>query len=398
VVLIWFEVGRTDSDSLDPTPSLEPPKPFKLSSWRQLERSRVSDPALQSVLGALRGDARTADDDIELLTVAFSSRYHWVERRRLGSSGSSATGWSLEPRAAVGGRRGWSLRFAKATHSAAQEVRGPGLARGVKRGKASLGRSRHWVTSKNFNNLVRRSAARLVEVIARCPRQRASSRVKVPTSNPVGSALSRVWVMNVFGVITMTRRSYGTLEAATLARGAVLVVQENHHGVDRRTDPDVAAITLADISRTRHAACVVRRDNRIRGDVVPHVQETRAAIRGASKRRCRRLDLRGRSSALGPPITRRKSSSTPRPLRIAMQSWITLSRHAVRIRTRSTIWVSFPRCSPLRSTGLVFAACVFGRDAKSRREEVHYALKCKRVGEVASSGVILGQHRVADFL
>jgi len=71
--------------------------------------------------------------------------------------------WMVARAAAAVGEGELSLRFAKRAHSAAQEyeVR---IGSWRQARKASLGRSRHWVTSKNSTLVA--LAARLVEVIA----------------------------------------------------------------------------------------------------------------------------------------------------------------------------------------------------------------------------------------
>jgi hypothetical protein len=105
---------------------------------------------------------RDADDDIELLTVAFSSRYHWLnagEREQW-----IVSDWMVARAAAAVGEGELSLRFAKRAHSAAQEYEVPdwlvaSSAEGVARAFAALG------DVEEFNNWSA-LAARLVEVIA----------------------------------------------------------------------------------------------------------------------------------------------------------------------------------------------------------------------------------------
>jgi len=130
---------------------------------------------------------RDADDDIELLTVAFSSRYHWL------NAGDReqwiVSDWMVARAAAAVGEGELSLRFAKRAHSAAQEYEVPDwLVRQAR--KASLGRSRHWVTSKNSTTGRRSPLASSRS--SPIPRTRASSRVNWPTSKPRRSALSVV--------------------------------------------------------------------------------------------------------------------------------------------------------------------------------------------------------------
>ncbi len=105
---------------------------------------------------------RDADDDIELLTVAFSSRYHWL------NAGDReqwiVSDWMVARAAAAVGEGELSLRFAKRAHSAAQEYEVPdwlvaSSAEGVARAFAALG------DVEEFNNWSA-LAARLVEVIA----------------------------------------------------------------------------------------------------------------------------------------------------------------------------------------------------------------------------------------
>jgi len=105
---------------------------------------------------------RDADDDIELLTVAFSSRYPWLD------AGDReqwiVSDWMVARAAAAVGEGELSLRFAKRAHSAAQEYEVPdwlvaSSAEGVARAFAALG------DVEEFNNWSA-LAARLVEVIA----------------------------------------------------------------------------------------------------------------------------------------------------------------------------------------------------------------------------------------
>jgi hypothetical protein len=62
---------------------------------------------------------RNADDDVELLTAAFSSRFHWL---RVGAIEQWITSdWMVARAAAATGDGELSLRFAERAHRAAQE-------------------------------------------------------------------------------------------------------------------------------------------------------------------------------------------------------------------------------------------------------------------------------------
>jgi hypothetical protein len=106
--------------------------------------------------------ARDADDDVELLTSAFSSRFHWSS---VGTKEQLiVSDWMVARAAAATGDGGLALRFAKRAHSGAQEDEYPdwlvaSCAEGVARAYAVLG------NVEEFNNWAA-LAARLVEVIA----------------------------------------------------------------------------------------------------------------------------------------------------------------------------------------------------------------------------------------
>jgi hypothetical protein len=93
---------------------------------------------------------RDERDDVELLTAAFSSRYHWL------NAGTSeqwiVSDWMVARAAAAIGNGELSLLFAKRAHSAAQESESPdwleaSTAEGVARAYAALGDGEefsHW--------------------------------------------------------------------------------------------------------------------------------------------------------------------------------------------------------------------------------------------------------------
>ena len=106
--------------------------------------------------------SRDADGDVELLTVAFSSRYHWL---KVGETEQwIVSDWMVARAAAAVGEAELSLRFARRAHSASQENEVPdwlvaSTAEGVARAYAALGDAEeftHWSAL----------AARLVDVIA----------------------------------------------------------------------------------------------------------------------------------------------------------------------------------------------------------------------------------------
>jgi hypothetical protein len=105
---------------------------------------------------------REPDDDVELLTAAFSSRFHWL------SAGTTeqwiVSDWMVARAAAAIGDGALALRFAKRAHSAAQESETPdwlvaSTAEGVARAYAATG------DVEEFNNWSA-LAGRLIDVIA----------------------------------------------------------------------------------------------------------------------------------------------------------------------------------------------------------------------------------------
>jgi hypothetical protein len=105
---------------------------------------------------------RNPDDDVELLTAAFSSRFHWL------SAGAMeqwvVSDWMVARAAAATGDGVLALRFAERAHTAAQENEVPdwlvaSTAEGVARAYAVIG------DAEAFNNWSA-LAARLVDVIA----------------------------------------------------------------------------------------------------------------------------------------------------------------------------------------------------------------------------------------
>jgi hypothetical protein len=104
---------------------------------------------------------RDSDDDVELLTAAFVSRYHWLIA---GATVQWICGdWMVSRAAAALGDGELAILFAQRAHSAAQESEVPdwlvaSTAEGVARAFAALGNVEefdHWVALAN----------RLVEVI-----------------------------------------------------------------------------------------------------------------------------------------------------------------------------------------------------------------------------------------
>jgi hypothetical protein len=105
---------------------------------------------------------RDADDDVELMTAAFSSRFHWLNAGALEQW--IVSDWMVARAAAAIGEGDLALRFAKRAHSAAQENEIPdwliaSTAEGVARAYAACGdveEFNHWSAL----------AARLIDVIA----------------------------------------------------------------------------------------------------------------------------------------------------------------------------------------------------------------------------------------
>jgi len=93
---------------------------------------------------------RDPDQDIELLTAAFSSRYHWASAGALEQW--ICADWMIARAASALGDGGLALRFAKRAHSAAQDGETPdwlvaSTAEGVARAYAALGNVEefnHW--------------------------------------------------------------------------------------------------------------------------------------------------------------------------------------------------------------------------------------------------------------
>ena len=110
----------------------------------------------------LLGSPRTPDDDVELMTAAFSSRFHWL------SAGAVeqwiVSDWMVARAASAIGEGDLALRFAKRAHSAAQENEVPdwliaSAAEGVARAYAAtddVEEFNHWSAL----------ATRLIDVIA----------------------------------------------------------------------------------------------------------------------------------------------------------------------------------------------------------------------------------------
>jgi hypothetical protein len=105
---------------------------------------------------------RNPDDDVELLTAAFSSRFHWLS---VGTTEQLiVSDWMVARAAAATGDAALAIRFAERAHRAAQENEVPdwlvaSTAEGVARAYAVSG------DVEAFNNWSA-LAARLVEVIA----------------------------------------------------------------------------------------------------------------------------------------------------------------------------------------------------------------------------------------
>lgn len=90
----------------------------------------------------LESDARTADDDVELLTSAFTSRHHWLA---VGQRDQWITAdWMVARAAAATGAGDLSLTFARRAYAAAREPGVPdwlvaSAAEGVARAFAAVG-------------------------------------------------------------------------------------------------------------------------------------------------------------------------------------------------------------------------------------------------------------------
>jgi hypothetical protein len=110
----------------------------------------------------LLGATRDADDDVELMTAAFSSRFHWLNAGAVEQW--IISDWMVARAAAAIGEGELALRFAKRAHSAAQENEIPdwliaSSAEGVARAYAAIG------DVEEFNNWFA-LATRLIDVIA----------------------------------------------------------------------------------------------------------------------------------------------------------------------------------------------------------------------------------------
>lgn len=110
----------------------------------------------------LLGTTRDADDDVELMTAAFSSRFHWLNAGAVEQW--IISDWMVARAAAAIGEGELALRFAKRAHSAAQENEIPdwliaSSAEGVARAYAAIG------DVEEFNNWFA-LATRLIDVIA----------------------------------------------------------------------------------------------------------------------------------------------------------------------------------------------------------------------------------------
>jgi hypothetical protein len=105
---------------------------------------------------------RDADGDVELLTVAFSARYHWLNAGELEQW--IVSDWMVARVAAALGDGALALRFAQRAHAAAQDNEVPdwlvaSTAEGVARAYATTG------NVEEFNNYAA-LATRLIDVIA----------------------------------------------------------------------------------------------------------------------------------------------------------------------------------------------------------------------------------------
>jgi len=107
-------------------------------------------------------ESRSSDDDVELLTTAFASRYHWLEA---GTDEQWIIGdWMVSRAAGVVGAPELSLEYAHRAHDAAQDGDSPdwlvaSTAEGVARAYACAGNAEEFA---KWNAL----AGRLVEAIA----------------------------------------------------------------------------------------------------------------------------------------------------------------------------------------------------------------------------------------
>jgi hypothetical protein len=105
---------------------------------------------------------RSPDDDVELLTAAFASRYHWS---RVGDVEKHVVSdWMVARAASAVGDGELALRFAQRAHAVAQEIEGPdwlsaSTAEGVARAHATKSDAAEFA---NWSAL----ATRLIDVIA----------------------------------------------------------------------------------------------------------------------------------------------------------------------------------------------------------------------------------------
>jgi len=109
----------------------------------------------------LLAQTRDTEDDVELMTAAFSSRFHWLVAGAVEQW--IVSDWMVARAAAAIGEGDLSLRFARRAHSAAQESQVPdwliaSSAEGVARSYAALG------DVEEFNNWSA-LATRLIDVI-----------------------------------------------------------------------------------------------------------------------------------------------------------------------------------------------------------------------------------------
>jgi hypothetical protein len=105
---------------------------------------------------------RDADGDVELLTVAFAARYHWLNAGELEQW--IVSDWMVAHVASALGDGALALRFAQRAHAAAQDNEVPdwlvaSTAEGVARAYATVG------NVEEFNNYAA-LATRLIDVIA----------------------------------------------------------------------------------------------------------------------------------------------------------------------------------------------------------------------------------------
>lgn len=110
----------------------------------------------------LLGSPRDADGDVELMTAAFTSRFHWLSVGAIEQW--IVSDWMVARAAAAIGEGDLALRFARRAHATAQENEIPdwliaSTAEGVARAYAAIG------DTEEFNHWSALSG-RLIEVIA----------------------------------------------------------------------------------------------------------------------------------------------------------------------------------------------------------------------------------------